>query len=220
MMRQRYNIIELDTVDSTNDEAKRKLAGVGHLTVITAKYQTRGRGQRDNEWKSREGENLLFSVVLKYAESSLQMPASSQLALSGMVALSVVDMLESLNVQAKIKWPNDIYVGERKVCGVLIENSVCGKYLSTSIVGVGINVNQTEFDEDIPNPVSIAQCVGRPISTEKVLTLFMKAFEDYLDRFASGEIDYEELCGLYARRMLPWSAPEDFIEKILSLGKL
>ncbi len=219
-MRQRYNIIELDTVDSTNDEAKRKLAGVGHLTVITAKYQTRGRGQRGNEWKSREGENLLFSVVLKYAESSLQMPASSQLALSGMVALSVVDMLESLNVQAKIKWPNDIYVGERKVCGVLIENSVCGKYLSTSIVGVGINVNQTEFDEDIPNPVSIAQCIGRNISTEKVLTLFLNAFEDYLDHFASGEIDYERLCGLYVRRMLPWSAPENFLEKTLSLGKL
>lgn len=220
-MGQSYNIIELDTIDSTNDEAKRRLSEIEHFTVISAKNQILGRGQRGNIWKSNNGENLLFSVVLKFNSfwSSLQIPASSQMALSCITALSVVKTLESLNVESKIKWPNDIYIGDKKVCGILIENSISGTNLSSSIIGVGINVNQTEFDDDIPNPISISQCIGSVLSTEAILSVFLNIFEDYLIRFTLGEINYKWLRELYIEYLWRLNATTEFIDKRSSTEK-
>ena len=211
-----YTIIELDTIDSTNEEAKRKLSDIGHFTVISAKNQTSGRGQRGNTWKSNNGENLLISIVLKYKESTLQIPASSQMVLSCITALSVVKTLESLNIEAKIKWPNDIYIGDKKLCGILIENLISGMYLSSSIVGIGVNVNQRYFEEDIPNPISIAQCIGIDMSVETVLSTLLNVFESYFVRFATGEINYAELRELYVGYLWHLNLTTEFIDKRFS----
>ena len=210
-----YKIIELDTVDSTNDYAGRILSSIGHFTVIRARNQTSGRGQRGNIWKSNAGENLLFSVVLKYGgdDSDLCIPASSQMAISCMTAMSVVNVLESLNIRAKIKWPNDVYIDDRKVCGILIENSINGSFLASSIIGVGINVNQIDFDDDIPNPISIAQCCGSYQNIEDILLVFLNEFDRLLTQFASDRIDYERLRDMYVGHLWQLNRPREFVDR-------
>ena len=153
---------------STNDDARDEKYREGD--VVWADFQTAGRGQRGHEWHSRKGENLTFSVVLE----PLFVPIAEQFSVSEVVALSLVDMLADYGIEAKIKWTNDIYVGDRKLVGILIEHSLAATTLRRTIVGIGINVNQTEFDSSIPNPVSMAQLLGRELNAEEVLQCFLK----------------------------------------------
>ena len=157
---------------STNDDARDEKYREGD--VVWADFQTAGRGQRGHEWHSRKGENLTFSVVL---EPNF-VPIAEQFAVSEVVALSLVDMLAEYGTEARIKWTNDIYVGDRKLVGILIEHSLAATTLRRTIVGVGINVNQTEFDSSLPNPVSMAQLLNKELNTEEVLQCFLK----YLQR--------------------------------------
>ena len=139
-----------DELASTNDEARdaRYMNGA----VVIAERQSRGRGQRGNSWSSAEGMNLTFSAVLCPAG----LRAESQFYLSKAVALSVSDTVDSFGIESRIKWPNDIYVGDGKVAGILIENDLMGACISRSIAGIGLNVNQTAFDPALPNPTSLA----------------------------------------------------------------
>ena len=157
---------------STNDDARDEKYREGD--VVWADFQTAGRGQRGHEWHSRKGENLTFSVVL---EPSF-VPIAEQFAVSEVVALSLVDMLSEYGIAAKIKWTNDIYVGDRKLIGILIEHSLASATLRRTIVGVGINVNQTEFDPSLPNPVSMAQLLGHELNAEEVLQCFLKRLQE------------------------------------------
>ena len=157
---------------STNDDARDEKYHEGD--VVWADFQTAGRGQRGHEWHSRKGENLTFSVVLE----PTFVPIPEQFSVSEVVALSLVDMLAEYGITAKIKWTNDIYVGDRKLVGILIEHSLASTTLRRTIVGVGINVNQTEFDSSIPNPVSMAQLLGRELNAEEVLQCFLKHLQE------------------------------------------
>ena len=152
---------------STNDDARDEKYHEGD--VVWADFQTAGRGQRGHEWHSRKGENLTFSVVL---EPNF-VPIAEQFAVSEVVALSLVDMLADYGIEARIKWTNDIYVCDRKLVGILIEHSLATTTLRRTIVGIGINVNQTEFDASLPNPVSMAQLLGRELNVEEVLQCFL-----------------------------------------------
>lgn len=160
-------IYHFDTTASTNDDARDEKYHEGD--VVWADFQTAGRGQRGHEWHSRKGENLTFSVVLE----PTFVPIAEQFAVSEVVALSLVDMLSDYGIEAKIKWTNDIYVGDRKLVGILIEHSLSSNALRRTIVGVGINVNQREFDPSIPNPVSMAQLLGKQLDAEEVLQRFL-----------------------------------------------
>ena len=153
---------------STNDDARDEKYHEGD--VVWADFQTAGRGQRGHEWHSRKGENLTFSVVLE----PTFVPIAEQFSVSEVVALSLVDMLSEYGIGARIKWTNDIYVGDRKLVGILIEHSLSSTTLRRTIVGIGINVNQTEFDPSIPNPVSMAQLLGKELNAEEVLKCFLK----------------------------------------------
>ena len=153
---------------STNDDARDEKYHEGD--VVWADYQTAGRGQRGHEWHSRKGENLTFSVVLE----PTFVPIAEQFSVSEVVALSLVDMLSEYGIEARIKWTNDIYVGDKKLVGILIEHSLSSTTLRRTIVGIGINVNQTEFDPSIPNPVSMAQLLGKELNAEEVLQCFLK----------------------------------------------
>ena len=165
---------------STNDDARDEKYREGD--VVWADFQTAGRGQRGHEWHSRKGENLTFSVVLE----PTFVPIAEQFSVSEVVALSLVDMLAEYGIEAKIKWTNDIYVGDRKLVGILIEHSLSSATLRRTIVGVGINVNQREFDPSIPNPVSMAQLLGRELDAEAVLDCFISHLQRNYEVLRSG----------------------------------
>lgn len=139
-----HRFIFLDTVDSTNNYAatQLKLGEIGHGTVIMAENQTNGRGQRGNSWQSSAFDNLIFSLVIEPQNK----PANWTNYYSWIAALSLIKLLKSKNISAQIKWPNDIIINNKKVAGILIENSISGVLLKSVIVGIGINLNQREFE--------------------------------------------------------------------------
>lgn len=137
-------IIHLDTVDSTNNYTAnlQKEGKIQHGTVILADEQTAGRGQRGASWTSNAGENLLLSVFLTPDNLSV----NDQPALTHFISLSLIDFLRKIGISGKIKWPNDIYVNDQKIAGILIENSIRSARIAETIIGVGFNVNQRMFD--------------------------------------------------------------------------
>ena len=178
------DIIWLERVDSTNDEARRHISEIDNLSVVSALEQTKGRGQRGNRWSSQPGENLTFSLVVK----DFRIKANEQSAISQATALSLVDLLSRHEIKARIKWPNDIYAGDEKICGILIENSLKGSEIDWSIIGIGLNVNQTAFPEDLPNPTSMKLCTGNsnPYNTREILEEFMGIFTGYYKEYLNG----------------------------------
>ena len=149
-------ILHLEEVDSTNAYIMRNVGELEAPVMVTAYRQTAGQGQRGNSWEAEPGKNLTFSIF--YRPASL--PPMAQFSMSEAVALAVFDFLGAHGIDAKVKWPNDIYVGDDKICGILIRHSVMGGAVSYSVIGVGINVNQKEFLSDAPNPVSMWQIMG------------------------------------------------------------
>ena len=157
-MAKKHDIIWMKSVDSTNNEAKRRISDIDNLSVLSALEQTAGRGQRGNTWTSDAGANLMFSIVLK----SPSLIVEDHFILNEIAALSVADFLSTYGIKAEIKWPNDIYVHEKKICGILIENSFHRKSISYSIIGIGLNINQRNFDVNLPNPTSMVLCRPTP----------------------------------------------------------
>ncbi len=137
-------IIHLDTVDSTNNyTANLQNEGkIQHGTVILADEQSAGRGQRGASWTSNAGENLLLSLYLIPDNLSVL----NQSSLTHFISLSLVDFLRKIGISGKIKWPNDIYVNDQKIAGILIENSIRSSRITETIIGVGFNVNQKNFN--------------------------------------------------------------------------
>lgn len=158
-----------DEIASTIDEARDPK--YGHGDVIAAEYQTAGRGQRGNKWSSAAGQNLMFSVVL---DTSF-LKVTEQFLLLQTVALALADTFAEYGIDARIKWTNDIYIGDRKITGVLIDHSIKDGMLARSGVGIGINVNQTEFEDWLPNPTSMALETGREQDRREVLDKFYGA---------------------------------------------
>ncbi|MFN0214996.1 MAG: biotin--[acetyl-CoA-carboxylase] ligase [Saprospiraceae bacterium] len=133
-------------------------------TVVRAANQTAGRGQHGSPWHSSPGDNLLLSIILYPS----WLEAQAQFYLSMAVALALKDLAQSLEIshQPTVKWPNDLYLGNRKTAGILIQNSISGSRLQSSIVGIGLNVNQLEFPEDLPHATSLAQVLGKKLNLD------------------------------------------------------
>lgn len=163
-------IIWLKLTDSTNDEARRRLDVLDNLSVVAARTQTSGRGQGDHTWTSEPGQNLTFTVILKFPPCA-PLAASEILRITQAVTHALREYLLSKGVAARIKWPNDIYVGDKKICGILIENILGGKQVAASMVGIGLNLNQSRFPADLPNPVSLRQVTGRRYDLREELVL-------------------------------------------------
>ena len=170
----------LDTIDSTNSEALRHLEELPSGTVLAAREQTAGRGQRGNTWFTEPGKNLTFSIVLK----DLGLKASDSIRLNALTSVAVASLLEHYGVQPVIKWPNDIYVSGRKICGMLIENTLDGAMLGASVVGIGININQREFPQ-LANATSLVLCTGKEEPLEEALNVFLDIFEGLLPSLGS-----------------------------------
>ena len=186
-------IYRLATTTSTNDEARD--ARYRHGDVVWAERQTAGRGQRGHTWHSPEGENLTFSLVLE----PRFLPVGEQFMLSMAVALALTDTFADYGIDTRIKWTNDIYAGDRKIVGMLIENNCSGPLLARSIAGIGINVNQTVFDPSLPNPVSMALLAGRTFDRAEVLGSFLRHCDNRYEQLRAGE--RENLQEEYRRRM-------------------
>ncbi|MDY3857983.1 MAG: biotin--[acetyl-CoA-carboxylase] ligase [Muribaculaceae bacterium] len=156
-------------IPSTNSALKERMAALPHGYTLAAVSQTAGRGQRGNRWEAAPGRNLTFSMLLR--PDGIR-PAE-QFYISEAVALGVADVLAPLlpaGQEIKVKWPNDIYVDDRKICGILIENTLAGvDRIAASVAGIGININQEEFHSDAPNPVSLRQITGRNYPLEPLL---------------------------------------------------
>lgn len=170
-------IVRLDEVDSTNNYANRQIRerSVSEGTVFLAYDQTAGRGQQKNSWESAPGENLVFSIVL--APEFLEI--RDQFMLSKVVTLGIYSALNKYVVELKIKWPNDIYAGNKKLGGILIENSIMNGLLRNSIVGIGINVNQEVFYSNAPNPVSLKMLTKEHFDCDSVLNEILSGVDRY-----------------------------------------
>jgi len=172
-----YSKIEwLEVTDSTNLEIRRRLDVLDNLSVIAARLQTSGRGQGTHIWLSPGGENLTFSVLLRFGGTGLAaLPVADALFITRIATLAVHDFLEEEGVESRIKWPNDIWAGSCKICGMLIENILNGSEVACSVVGIGLNINQKSFDPSLPNPVSLSQLTGRDYDIEDALRRLYKA---------------------------------------------
>ncbi|WP_321368626.1 biotin--[acetyl-CoA-carboxylase] ligase [uncultured Draconibacterium sp.] len=177
------NIILLSEVDSTNNYAKQLVVEkAASGTVVLAQYQQNGRGQVGNFWESEASKNLLFSLILY----PVFLEAGKQFYISKVVSLALVEVLSEYIDEVKIKWPNDIYVGEKKIAGILIENTMKGNSLDSSVVGVGMNVNQENFVSNAPNPVSMKQLLGKEFQIEVILKSFLAKLDDYISFLIEG----------------------------------
>jgi len=161
------NIIWIESTDSTNAELLRNISSLDNLSVISARCQSSGRGQGDHVWHSVPGENLTCSVLLRFQEG--EMKASEAVFITRITTLAILDLLKEEGVDAWIKWPNDIWVGDRKICGILIQNSVRSAFVMESVIGIGLNVNECDFPSELPNPVSLRQITGRKYVLEPLL---------------------------------------------------
>ncbi len=208
-------MIELDVIGSTNTFLKdyRPFRPID-VTLVTAEFQTAGRGQAGNSWESRHGENLLFSLAL----SALQVPATEMFVISEAIALAIREAIipplaqleETLDLSrtrgewegtpsVTVKWPNDIYVGDSKIAGILIENDLQGSTITRSIIGCGVNINQQRFlfptlsptgsddEKPAPTPISLRQLLGQNTERRFVLDAIMEHFMRHYDALQRGD---------------------------------
>ena len=192
-------IFWLDETDSTNDEVRRHISELDNLSVVAAVCQTAGRGQGDHTWTSEPGENLTFTLLLRCPPCP---PVGSDeiILLTQVVTRALCEYLAGKGVSARIKWPNDIWVGERKICGILIENILEGKSVRTSLVGIGFNLNQAAFPGDLPNPVSLTQLTGLRYDARTELVLLREELKKSVSLLETQE-GRTELDRYFSQRM-------------------
>ena len=174
--------------DSTQDELKRRISGCDNMSVIAAEFQTAGRGQRGNSWHALKGENLTFSMLLRFGEGGFPpLNARKQFVVTKAATLGVVHYLNKKSIGCSIKWPNDIYVRDKKICGMLIESVLDGENLAYSIVGIGVNVNQRDFPAKIVNPVSMTLLTGEEYNLEDEMEILASSLADSFTTVLSGK---------------------------------
>ncbi len=192
-------IIKLDSVESTNKYCEvLDLAEVEDFTCYWALEQTAGIGQRGNHWHSAPGLNLTFSLVLK----PVWLMAARQFALTQTLALAITDFLTTCHIPhtAQIKWPNDIYAGGNKICGTLTSARLAGDYIATAICGIGLNVNQTEFPDWVPNPTSLRLLTGEGYDLEDTLQTLLRCIERRYNALRDGADAGDEYHSLLFKR--------------------
>ena len=169
-------LLEMDAADDAPDV----------MTVVVANYQTAGRGQSGNHWESEAGKNLLMSVMTH----PRRIPVHQQYLLSMALACALRDVLSHYTDGITIKWPNDIYWHDKKISGTLIETRLKDKEISDCIFGIGINVNQTAFQSDAPNPVSLKNIIQNDTPTQEIMNAVIERLTHYIkmveDEIASG----------------------------------
>lgn len=182
----------LPTVNSTNTYLKTHLAdfdGQSFAEVWTTD-QTAGRGQAGNSWESEPGQNVLLSVLYRNT-----LPVHDAFRLTMAVSLALTDIIP----EATIKWPNDIYIGDRKLCGILIESAINGTFFDYSIIGIGLNINQTTWHSDAPNPISLAQARGHKEDIDHIHNQVITALHNRLNHLSDPHLKEDYMAHLYRK---------------------
>ncbi len=200
----------LEHTDSTNtqltDFCNQQLAAgnaIENLTTIYTFSQSAGRGQQGNKWESEPGQNLLFSTAFLLP----QLPAQQQFRITELVALAVWETVGDIlrrdappiSDSLKIKWPNDLYAADRKLAGMLIENCLAGSHILYSVAGIGLNVNQTAFPENVPNPVSLSLLTGQRYDLHELMQQILTAFARLLPLIEQG--GFQTLHSMYMQHL-------------------
>ena len=184
------NYITIKDVDSTNNFLKELASNSKPLiegTVIMAENQYAGRGQHQNGWHAEPGKNLTFSILLKPSFVAIH----DQFDLTRAISLGVFDALEPLlGDKLKIKWPNDIYYGDYKLGGMLIENMIQGGQIKTSIIGIGLNINQENFPAHLPNAISLKQILHQDYGLEALLSEICRHIEAWYLNLKAEKISF------------------------------
>ena len=181
------NIIKLDAIDSTNNYLKKIILneGITDYTIVTAKFQTEGKGQLGTKWESEHSKNLICSVYKK----NINIKVQDQFVISALVSLALIKTLGKVNLSnSYIKWPNDIMSDNKKICGILIENIVKENYIKDTVIGIGLNVNQTIFN-NLPNAASIKNLIGTTCSIDEILKDLVKNLEYYFNKLDKSSIN-------------------------------
>lgn len=205
-------ILRFDEINSTNVYLYDKISEKNDIsdTVVVAAHQMAGRGMDKNRWESEAGKNLLFSIALNVNF----LEAENQFKISQAVSVAIVETLSQFvdNQQLYIKWPNDIYFGDKKLAGMLIQNTIEGRMMGVSIIGIGLNVNQIEFSSDIPNPISLKQISGEDFDLENLLNLLIKNIKSSVEglRIKENQIAINEKYISKAYRYRQWA---DYVYK-------
>lgn len=216
-------IKKIQRTDSTNNYATGQVYEneVEEGTVFLAYDQTAGRGHFANKWESEAGRNLTFSIFLRPDF----LPMHKSYLLSKVVCLGLESSLCRLIDDVKIKWPNDIYVDDRKICGILIENGIMNGKIKQSIIGIGLNVNQERFYSDAPNPVSLKMITEKIFDLDSLLADLLQSIDYFYKKLIDGEFDYldqEFLKRLY--RLEEWHSFKDekhyYTGKIIGVNKI
>lgn len=192
-------MIHLNETDSTNRYLQQLCQEAGNnkveeFTTVCADYQTAGKGQRGNSWEAAKGANLLFSFVCY----PTFVPIRQQFVLSQLISLGIKETLDEYCSDISIKWPNDIYWKEKKICGILIENDLQGNSIGRCISGIGLNINQEVFLSDAPNPISLKQITGKHYQRETILEKVMQRIEQSYQKLKEDSAYASELATRYA----------------------
>ena len=183
-----FGVMEYEEVASTNSLAEKlPLSELKDKQVILTWRQTQG--QATNRWESAPGKNISMTVIFR--PECLE--AGKQFAVSMVIALGCLDFLSHYVEGVTVKWPNDVYVGERKISGILIEHRVAGAHIQSSLCGIGVNINQEQFLSDAPNPVSLFQLLGRELPLQEVLEELLECIGkryEQIHRYAELENDF------------------------------
>ena len=178
-------IIKLNAIDSTNTYLRQLCAkkSLKDYTVVATKHQTGGRGQMGTFWNSEKDKNLICSVFKRHN----QLPVEQQFYISMITSLALIKTLEAYNIpRLNVKWPNDILADNKKICGILIENVIKRKHIEASVIGIGLNVNQSNF-KNLPNASSLLELTGVVFDLDELLHAVIKHLKFYFNLLSKGQ---------------------------------
>lgn len=181
--------------------------GTGEGTVIRAAYQTAGKGQPGNRWESEAGKNLLFSIIL-YPKS---ISPDEQFIISMALSLGMHDFLSDIFKECTIKWPNDMYIGNDKIAGMLIESSIMGDKIGFMIAGIGLNMNQEKFTGNAPNPVSMKILSGKNYNDDECLHDLLKCLDSRYNTVINKP--HKSLTDEYVAKLYRYNQWSSFVDK-------
>ncbi|MDD2198925.1 MAG: biotin--[acetyl-CoA-carboxylase] ligase [Bacteroidales bacterium] len=206
-------------LDSTNAEAQRLIKdGLNQSAAIISQYQLQGRGQKGNCWHSENGKNILISIVCFH-----NMPMENQFDISIKSSLGIIDFLDDYSIKAQIKWPNDILINGKKLAGILIENNVKGRFLSSSIIGIGLNVNQNSFPKELTQAISLNLITKQTHNLERDTKLLIEKVLNRLNTNYNQKSEYlNKLFGFkeYQKYLYKSEFISASIQDVLSTGEL
>jgi BirA family biotin operon repressor/biotin-[acetyl-CoA-carboxylase] ligase len=220
-----FIVRKLESVGSTNMFLQQILSKekAKEGVIVWAKEQCKGRGHGHNQWESKAGKNLTFSLLLK----PFFITPENQFLLTQLISLAIVDLIKETlpKENITIKWPNDIYIGNKKVAGILIQNFIKGQIIDYSIAGIGLNVNQKHFLSDAPNPVSLIHFTQKPLVLSEVLDKLLMHIKKVYKQSAS-TVYREEINKRYLSHLFRYRKVATFKEKglqfqatIMGIGK-